>query len=371
MPRPPFSRLAADLPDTVPFVGPETIERRLGRPFRARIGANESGFGAAPQTIAAMQAEAPEAWKYGDPENYDLRAAIAQHCGVRATEIAAGDGVDSLLGLAARLYINPGDPVITSLGGYPTFDFHVVGFGGREVKVPFVDYRENLDGLLAAVEREGAHLVYLANPDNPMGTWWPASDVSAFMDALPEDTMLILDEAYGELAPAGTLPDIHPLRPNVLRMRTFSKAYGMAGVRVGYVIGEEQTIAAFNRVRNHFAISRIGQAGAIAALGAQQWLRETVAEIITCRDRLGKIGRNNGLTPIPSATNFVTMDTGSNAAFARAILEALATRGVFIRKPGGPGLDHCIRISVGPHEALDILEAELPGAIAEAKAAEG
>ncbi|KKB10615.1 histidinol-phosphate aminotransferase [Devosia geojensis] len=368
MTKPPLARLPASLPDTIPFVGPEAIERRLGRPFRARLGANESGFGPSPKVIAAMADAAAGSWRYGDPENHDLRVAIAAHCGVAPDEIMAGEGVDALLGLAVRLYIEPGDPVVTSIGGYPTFDFHVAGFGGRQVKVPYAADRENLQGLAEAARREKARLVYLANPDNPMGTWWSAAEVEAFADALPEETMLVLDEAYGELAPAGTLPPIHPLRPNVLRMRTFSKAYGMAGVRVGYVIGERGAIAPFNRIRNHFAISRMGQAGAIAALADQEWLESVVARTVAARERIYAIAAANGFEAIPSATNFVAIDCRRDGAYALAVLEGLADRGVFVRKPAAPGLDRCIRVSVGPDDALDIFEAELPGAIAAADA---
>jgi histidinol-phosphate aminotransferase len=369
MTRPRLASIPEGLPATVPFVGPEAIERRIGKPFRARLGANESGFGPSPRVLEAMAAAGADSWKYGDPENHDLNAAIAAHLGVQRQEVVAGEGVDALLGYAARLYIEPGMPVVTSVGGYPTFDFHVVGFGGREVKVPYADDRENLAGLLEAVRRENARLVYLANPDNPMGTWWSAAEIIAFMDALPPETMLILDEAYGELAPAGTLPPIHPLRPNVLRMRTFSKAYGMAGVRVGYVIGEAENIAPFDRVRNHFAISRMAQAGAIAALSDAAYLADVTARIIAARQRLCRIAEANGLSPIPSATNFVAIDCKRDGAFARAILEALAAKGVFVRKPAAPGLDRCIRVSVGPEDALDIFEDELPGAIAEAQKA--
>mgnify|MGYP002401950059 CR=1 FL=1 len=367
MTKPQLARLPGSLPDTIPFIGPEAIERRLGRPFRARLGANESGFGPSPRVIAAMADAAAESWKYGDPENHDLRVAIAAHAGVAPDEVVAGEGVDALLGLAARLYIEPGDPVVTSVGGYPTFDFHVAGFGGRQVKVPYVADREDLQGLAEAAQSEKARLVYLANPDNPMGTWWSAADVEAFIDALPQETMLILDEAYGELAPAGTLPPIHPLRPNVLRMRTFSKAYGMAGVRVGYVIGDKGAVAPFNRIRNHFAISRMGQAGAMAALADEAWLASVVARTAAARQRIYAIVAANGFEAIPSATNFVAIDCRQDGAYALAVLEGLADRGVFVRKPAAPGLDRCIRVSVGPDEALDIFAAELPEAVAAAE----
>ncbi|MBO9630208.1 MAG: aminotransferase class I/II-fold pyridoxal phosphate-dependent enzyme, partial [Shinella sp.] len=215
-----FTALSQTLPATVPFVGPEAIERNRGLAVKARIGANESGFGPAPSVLQAMRAAAETTWMYSDPENFELREALALHHGVSRDNIAVGGGIDGLLGEIARLIIEPGTPVVTSLGGYPTFNYHVNGFGGRLVTVPYAGDKEHLDGLLEAVKRENAPLVYFANPDNPMGSWWDAESVVAFARALPETTLLILDEAYGETAPEGTIPPISALigQPNILRM---------------------------------------------------------------------------------------------------------------------------------------------------------
>lgn len=263
---PQLTPLIESLPSTVPFVGPETLERQRNRPFRARLGANENGFGPAPSVIAAMRDAAPEVWKYCDPENFDLKAALAAHLAVTPRNIVVGEGVDTLLGLTVRQYVREGTPVVTSLGAYPTFNFHVAGFGGRLVTVPYRDDREDLDALLDAVVREKAPLVYFSNPDNPMGTWHEAAAIEAFIAALPVTTLLILDEAYGETAPASALPAIDVSRPNVLRMRTFSKAYGLAGMRCGYALGAESQITAFDRIRNHFGMNRMVQIAALAAL---------------------------------------------------------------------------------------------------------
>ncbi|RVC58519.1 aminotransferase class I/II-fold pyridoxal phosphate-dependent enzyme, partial [Mesorhizobium sp. M4B.F.Ca.ET.088.02.2.1] len=196
--RPPLTPLIAALPSTVPFVGPEAQERDRGRPFRARIGANESSFGPSPRVIARMESVARDQWMYCDPDNFDLKQAAATHLGVGAENVVVGEGIDGLLSLVARMYVAPGDAVVTSLGAYPTFNFHVAGVGGRLVAVPYENDRESLDGLLAAVVREKAPLVYLSNPDNPMGSWWEAAEIIRFIEALPETTMLVLDEAYGE-----------------------------------------------------------------------------------------------------------------------------------------------------------------------------
>jgi histidinol-phosphate aminotransferase len=357
-----FTRIAAALPATVPFVGPEAIERSRHLQIKARIGANESGFGPAPSVIEAMRHAAAETWKYTDPESYELRHAIAAHHGIDAKYINIGEGIDGILGQIVRLIIEPGLPVVTSFGGYPTFNYHVAGFGGRLVTVPFNGDHEDLDGLLETAKREDAPLLYFANPDNPMGSWHRAERVLEFARAIPETTMLILDEAYGETAPEGTIPPADALidRPNVIRTRTFSKAYGMAGSRIGYVITGEDTALAFDKIRNHFGLNRIGVAAAIAALKDQAYLNEVVSKIDAARERISRIARANGLNPLPSATNFVAIDCGRDGVYSRAIVDGLMEEGVFIRMPGVAPLNRCIRVSVGPEKELDLFEEALP-----------
>ncbi|OQP85078.1 histidinol-phosphate aminotransferase [Rhizobium rhizosphaerae] len=364
---PRLTPLAQSLPATVPFVGPEALERRMGRAVVARIGANESGFGPAPSVLSAMRAAADGIWQYNDPENFALKQALGLHFGIAPEHIAIGEGIDALLGQIVRLVVDPGQAVVTSLGAYPTFNYHVAGHGGRLVTVPYRDDREDLDGLLDAARRETAPLVYLANPDNPMGSWWPAEAVAAFAEALPETTLLVLDEAYGETAPAGTLPDIARLieRPNVMRTRTFSKAYGLAGARVGYVLSTPENASAFDKIRNHFGMNRMATAGALAALADQAYLQDVLARIAAARARIGQIAAASGLAALPSATNFVAVDTGRDAAFARAIVDRLmADHGVFIRMPGVAPLNRCIRISTGPEAEMRRLEEALPQVLA-------
>jgi histidinol-phosphate aminotransferase len=363
----PTTRLVASLPATVPFVGPEHQERDRGRPFRARIGANESSFGPAPSVIAAMNAAAPEMWKYCDPDNHELKAALAAFHKVAYENVIVGEGIDGLLNLAVRMYAEAGDAVVTSLGAYPTFNFHVAGFGGKLVAVPYEHDRENLDGLLAAVKREKARMVYLSNPDNPMGTWWEADDVSRFAAALPADCMFVLDEAYCETGPVSALPPLDPTVPNVLRMRTFSKAYGLAGIRCGYAIGTREAIGDFEKIRNHYGTSRMAQIAGEAALADQAWLADVVKRVAAGRDRIARIARDNGLAQIPSATNFVTIDCGGDGDFALNVMQRLIARDVFVRKPMVPVLNRCIRVSVGLDHELDIFAEELPKALAEAR----
>lgn len=355
-----LNALTASLPASVPFTGPETLERRQGRAFRARLGANENGFGPSPKAIEAMAEAASGVWMYGDPESYDLKTALAAHHGCQSANIVVGQGIDGLLGLLCRLTLGKGDKVVTSLGGYPTLIYHAVGFGAEVIRVPYRGAFEDPEALLQAVRTSGAKMVYLANPDNPMGSHHSGAVIENLLAQLPETCLLVLDEAYIDLAPHAAQANIAPEHPGVIRFRTFSKGYGLAGARVGYAIGAPDLIAAFDRVRDHFGMCRISQAGALAALADQEWAAHIRASVIAARNDLSGILAQNGLRPLPSATNFVTSDCGRDGDYARRILAAAQDLGLFIRMPGVAPLDVCIRISLGPKADMDLVAELLP-----------
>ncbi len=364
---PRLTPLAATLPASVPFVGPEAQERTRGAAFDARLGANELGFGPSPKAIAAMQAETTEIWKYADPESHDLRQALAARHGIAPDNIMIGEGIDGLLGYLVRLFINAGDAVVTSEGAYPTFNYHVAGFGGALHKVPYQGDHEDPLALIEKAREVKAKLIYIANPDNPMGTWHSAATIQQMIDNVPEGALLVLDEAYVEFAPEGTAPAIDTTDARVIRFRTFSKAYGMAGARVGYGISTPKIISAFNKIRNHFGMNRSAQAGALAALNDQPHLTQTLAQIAEARTRIGEIAAENGLTALPSATNFVAIDCGRDGAFAARIVSELGKAGIFIRMPFSDPQNRCIRVSAGPKAELDLFAKALPAALQAAR----
>jgi histidinol-phosphate aminotransferase len=363
MKRPPLTRIVRDLPKLVPFVGPEAQERARGKPFKLRLGANESVFGPSPRAVRAMAAAAAENWKYSDPESHDLRVAIARHQDVSPDNVVIGEGIDGLLGLAIKIAAEPGSVVVTSNGAYPTFNFHVAAQGAELVKVPYRDDREDLEALLAAVIERRAGVLYVSNPDNPMGSWWDAEALDRLIAALPDGVLLLLDEAYCDTAPAGAVPAIDVGNGQVLRLRTFSKAYGLAGARIGYALGHEDLIAHFDKVRNHYGINRVGQVGALEALLDQSYLREAANRIAASREAIARIATASGLRPLPSAANFVTIDCGSDGVFAAAVLDELLARDVFARKPGVAPLDRCIRISCGDETDMAVLADVFPRAV--------
>jgi len=365
---PRFTDLAASLPATVPFVGPETQERARGAPFAARIGANENVFGPSPRAVIAMKRAASEIWRYGDPENHDLKTALAAHHAIPAENIVVGEGIDALLGYLVRLLVSPGDRIVTSNGAYPTFNFHVAGYGGELVTVP---YRGDHEDPVALIEKAGAvdaKLIYLANPDNPMGTRHSASVVAAMINAVPDGSLLVLDEAYLEFAPDDTAPEFDVTAARVIRFRTFSKAYGMAGARVGYGIGALELIASFNKIRNHFGMNRMSLAGAQAALADGAHLADTLTKVAAARERIKTIAADSGLQVVPSATNFVAVDCGADGEFARRVLGGLIERGLFVRMPFVAPQDRCIRVTVGTEADLDLLASALPQALEAARA---
>ena len=362
MPR--YTPLVAELPSTVPFIGPEAQERNFGRPFQARIGANENVFGASPKAMEAMQQALTEVWQYADPESHDLKVALAQHHGVSPQNIAIDAGIDTVLGLLVRLLIDPGDVVVTSHGAYPTFNFQVAGFGGRLEMVPFDGVHEDRMALLARGRETDAKLIYISNPDNPWGSWHGADAMQEMIDQVPDGAVLCIDEAYGEFAAEGTMPAIDVGNPNIIRMRTFSKAYGMAGARVGYCIAHEDLASSFDKIRNHFGQCRISQIGALAALRDQEWLAKTCAMVRRATDRLSQIAKDNGMVPLPTATNFVTMDLGKDRPVARAVMTELAHQGIFVRMPFVDPENRHIRVSAGTDENLDLFAQVLPKALA-------
>ncbi|MEM9342107.1 MAG: pyridoxal phosphate-dependent aminotransferase [Pseudomonadota bacterium] len=364
---PRLTPLVQSLPATVPFVGPEAQERSSGRRFVARVGANESLFGPSPKVIEAIRDAATGAWKYGDPENFELKQMLAGYLEIAPDCVVVGEGIDGLLGYVARMFVTQSDHVVTSDGAYPTFNYHVNGYGGTLHKVPYRDDREDPEALLAKAEEVGAKLIYLSNPDNPMGSWHDAETIQSMIDRVPEGTLLVLDEAYAEFAPEGTLPRIDPDTSSVIRMRTFSKGYGLAGMRVGYAIGHPDLIKAFDKVRNHFGMCRLSQWAALAALNDQEYLQQVVGQVSASRLRIAQIAQSHDLTPVPSATNFVTLDCGADAVFAKALLDTLIARGIFVRMPFAEPGNRCIRVTCGPEAEMEAFAKALPAALQAAK----
>ena len=350
----PFTPLVNNLPASTPFVGPETLERQNNNTkFKARIGANESAFGISPLALQAMQESLPYSSWYADPESYELREALAAEHGVQMNEICVDAGIDSLLGLTVRMLVPAGGKAVTSKGAYPTFNYHVAGFGAELITVPYNGFHEDPQALVEATRDHQAPLTYFANPDNPMGTWHNQDTVSQLINTIPDNTVLALDEAYIEFADTDIAPPIDTSNPRVIRFRTFSKAYGMAGQRIAYAIAHPDLIGGLNKIRNHFGINRVAQIGALASLKDTNWLNQVRQQVQHARTQVMDFATARNLHAEPSYTNFVAVDLESTEK-AKAMIAHLAKHSVFMRMPGVEPLNRCIRVGLGTEAEFDI-----------------
>ena len=336
------TEVVANIPASTPFVGPETLERQMGQRFELRLGANESLFGPSPLAVEAMKLAAEQGQFYGDPEGWELRSEIARRNGCSIENVVLASGIDELLMLFSRAFLALGDVAVTTRGSYPTFEYAVRSVGGRLVHAEYRECRPDLASISNLAGRDLAKIVYVANPDNPSGSWQ-----SVALD-VPEGAMLILDEAYSDFAPRME----HSIASNFVRMRTFSKGYGMAGIRVGYALCDPGHVQTLNKIRMHFGVSSVAQAGALAALKDAEHLAHLVEETTRVRSWLEHEMLALGFPSIPSHTNFLTISMGRPER-AEGVLTALREMGVFIRKPMLPPLDGYIRVTIGPMSVME------------------
>lgn len=335
------------LPATTPFIGPEALARRAGivDDSLLRLGANESSFGASPMVYEALTRELPRLAFYGDPELYVLREALGAALGCSRNEIVVASGIDDLLGLFIRAYVGDGGVALATSGTYPTFFYHLNAYGARCETVEYSGTRPDLDGLAAALNKHRPALLYLANPDNPGGGFHGRVALECLLDTVPAETLVLLDEAYAEFAPEHDLLPLQ-MRPNLVRLRTFSKAYGLAGMRIGYAIADMPVIATLEKIRQHFGVTRPAAVAALAALQDSAFVDSVVVEVDRGREEYYRMATELGLSTYPSFTNFVLFEC-SNVKRATALVQEMLALGVFIRKPGPGPLASCIRITVG------------------------
>ncbi|MBV8066851.1 MAG: aminotransferase class I/II-fold pyridoxal phosphate-dependent enzyme [Candidatus Eremiobacteraeota bacterium] len=346
------------IPATTPFIGPEQLMRETHQHDLVRLGANESAFGPSPKAVAAMSRELPRLCWYGDPESLDLRDALAGKHRCDPAQIVVGSGIDDLMGLAVRAFVAAGGTAIATTGTYPTFAYHVTGYSGRLVTVPYRDDgTPDCGALLAAAHRFAPAVLYLANPDNPSGRFIARSEMSSFYEELPRDTLLLLDEAYADFVDEAEL--LAPaFEDRLIRLRTFSKAFGMAGARIGYALTTQRNVQTFQKIRLHYGINRNAQIGALASLQDDAFRKHVVDETARAREEYYRLAAALRCGCIESRTNFVCIDLGS-AQRATGVMDELLRRGVWIRKPGAPPLDSYVRVSVGTQDMRAIFEREL------------
>jgi histidinol-phosphate aminotransferase len=341
------------------------LRKRFGSTL-AELGSNENPLGPSPRAIAAIEAALPEVFRYPDPKGLALKTALARHLGVDVAQITLGNGSHELLMLIAQCFVDASASVVFSEFGFAVFSIATAAAGARANRVPALarDHTtmplgHDLDAMAAAIGPD-TRLVYLANPNNPTGTWFDDAALEKFLTRAPATTLVVVDEAYAEFVTAPGLSNalqFLPRYPNLIVTRTFSKAYALAGLRVGYAISSPEVAAIFERLRESFNVNGLALAAAEAALGDEAHVAKGRDWNLSEREWLAERLNAHGLRVLPSQTNFVLIDFGRDAA---PIERALFERGVIARPMSGYGLPECLRISVGSRAENERLLEALP-----------
>jgi histidinol-phosphate aminotransferase len=361
------------------------LERELGISDIVKLASNENPLGCSPKATAAMQEAIKTIALYPDGNGFELKDALSKKYGVGHECIVLGNGSNDMLELAARAFLTVGDKAVYSQHAFAVYPLAIQAVGATGICTPAVDYGHDLQAMLKAATENKAKLIFIANPNNPTGTFLEASALLEFLRALPSHILVVLDEAYNEYLPEENRydavawlregdaagighPSASPLRglkefPNLIISRTFSKAYGLAGLRVGYAFADAQVADMMNRVRQPFNVNSVAQAAAIAALDDADFVRKTfennrrgMAQIVAGLEKLG-------LGYIPSYGNFVSFKIGDGAKMYRRLLEL----GVIVRPVASYEMPEYLRVSIGTEQENGKFLSALQQAIEEAK----
>jgi histidinol-phosphate aminotransferase len=339
------------LPVYVPGRPIEEVEREL-KIHAVKLASNENPLGPSPKAVEAAKRALADAHRYPDGGTHLLREALGTRNGVSMEEIFVGLGSSEIIDLASRVVLRAGLQGLTSYGSYAPFSVAIRASGAELVLVPQKHFAFDLKAMASAITAKTG-VIYLANPNNPTGTAFRVEEFSEFLASVPDGVLVVLDEAYIHYAPSlnlGSSPEAYRKRKNLLILRTFSKVYGLAGMRIGYSIGHPELLSAMNRLKTPFNTSGTAQAGALAALDDREHVERCISTNASERKRLSERLAKLGLRPVPSETNFIFMDVGPEA---KGICDELLRLGVIVRPLAWMGFSEAIRISVGTAEEND------------------
>jgi histidinol-phosphate aminotransferase len=333
----------------------DEVQRELGLDRVVKLASNEGQFGPFPAAIEALERGLPELNRYPDGGAYRLVTALAEKHGVEPTNVAVAGGADAVVNYLSMALLDPGDEVVCGWPSFPSYVLDAAKMGATAVRVPLTEHRYDVDRILAAVT-ERTKIAYLCNPNNPTGTMISRAEIEAFLAAVPEDVLTVLDEAYHEYVEERDYPDgieeHFKAGRRVLVLRTFSKIYGLAGLRVGYGIGPAEVVDAIKKVRNAFDVTQPAQDAAVASLGDPEELARRRRLNHEARARLVEACQELGLEmAAPAVANFVYAEVGEDA---RPVFDALLREGVIVRPLAGFGAPGAIRVTVGTLEETDL-----------------
>jgi histidinol-phosphate aminotransferase len=344
-----FRRAIADLVPYEPGKPVEAVQRELGLERVVKLASNEGPFPPFPAAIEAMQRAVQDLNRYPDGGTWELRTALAAHHGVRFEEIVIGSGADGVIDLLSQATLDPGDEVVCGWPSFPSYVLDAAKLGATAKLVPLRDHTYDLEALLAAIG-ERTKLVYVCHPNNPTGTANGRDELLRFFEQVPEHVLVVLDQAYFEYIEDPDYVDgvreVFKAGRRVVVLRTFSKIYGLAGLRVGYGVAPEDVVIATSKVRRAFDVTAPAQAAAVASIGAAEELARRRAANAEGREALAAALRAHGLEPVPSLGNFLYVEVGDG----RALFERLLREGVIVRPLASFGAPEAIRVSVGTAE---------------------
>ena len=345
-----------------PYVPGKPVEE-LAREFGlkpediVKLASNENPLGPAPSVLKAVQQELPELTRYPDGNGFTLKQALSERFGFELSMITLGNGSNDILELLGRAFASAGTEVVFSEHAFAVYPIVTQAVGATPVQVPARNWGHDLEAMAAAIT-PATRLVFIANPNNPTGTWFEQAEFEAFMARVPANVLVVLDEAYTEYVVADDALNgfDHIARyPNLIVCRTLSKAYGLAALRVGYCISHPQVADVLNRVRQPFNVNSLALAAAVAALADQAYLAESRKLNQQGMRQLEAGLTRLGLEWIPSRGNFIAVDVGQDAA---PVYQGLLQAGVIVRPVAGYGMPHHLRVSVGlEHENQRFLDA--------------
>jgi histidinol-phosphate aminotransferase len=345
-----FRRSIADLVPYEPGKPVEEVQRELGLDRVVKLASNEGPFPPFPAALEAIERVSRELNRYPDGGVYALRAALAQHHGVALEEIVVGAGADAVIDLLSQATLDPGDEIVCGWPSFPSYVLDAAKLGAVSKKVPLRTHTYDLDALLAAVGPR-TKLVYVCHPNNPTGTGNGRDELLRFLEQVPEHVLVVLDQAYFEYIDdpdyADGIEEHFKAGRRVVVLRTFSKIFGLAGLRVGYGVAPADVVAATSKVRRAFDVTATAQAAALASIGDDAEIARRRAMNATGRTQLEAALRGNGLEPAgPALGNFLYAEVGDG----RALFDELLRQGVIVRPLAGFGAPDAIRVSVGTSE---------------------
>lgn len=345
-----FRPALADIVPYEPGRPAEDVQRELGLSRVIKLASNEGPLGPFPAAAEALSRGIADLNRYPDGGFYRLRRALAEHHGVEPGQVAPAAGADGVVLYLSLVCLDPGDEVVCGWPTFPSYALDALKLGATVVRVPLRDYRYDLPAMLAAITPR-TKLVYVCNPNNPTGAMVPRSELDAFMEQVPDHVLPVLDEAYAEYVDDPRYPDgideYLKAGRRVLVLRTFSKIYGLAGLRVGYGIAPSEIVSAIRKVQNAFDVTQPAQDAALASIGETAEIARRRAANTAGRDQLVRGLAELGLPAAPAVGNFVFADLGRDA---RPVFEALLAEGVIVRPMHGFGAPEALRVSVGTAE---------------------